>query len=92
MPRPEFTNDEQYLLSFVQTTHSVHQNNPFMWSYLLSGLLLAGFAAYNESTLMLLSAFLVVCGFRVYEEQSQARWIPIWRSIIEKYENATVQR
>lgn len=91
MTRPEFTADEQYLIRFVQSTTAARQYNSYMWGYLTTGLVLAGFAAYNDSVLMLLSAFVVVCGFRVYEERFQSRWTPVWRSIIEKYEAAIRQ-
>ncbi len=53
-----------------------------------SGALIAGFAAYCENVLMMLAAFVIVCGFRLYEERFQSRWLPLWQSIIEKYENA----
>jgi hypothetical protein len=39
---------------------------------------------------MLLSAFAVVCGFRIYEERYQAKWTPRWRAIIDKYEAAAL--
>ncbi|MDB2686917.1 hypothetical protein N9Y42_06865 [Mariniblastus sp.] len=39
---------------------------------------------------MLLSTFAVVIGFRIYEELFQAKWLPLWRSIIAKYEAAAL--
>lgn len=37
---------------------------------------------------MMLAAFVMVCGFRIYEERFQNKWMPLWRSIISKYESA----
>ena len=39
---------------------------------------------------MLLSAVAVVIGFRIYEELFQSKWLPLWRSIIAKYEAAAL--
>ena len=57
-------------------------------AYVITGALLAGFAANFESIPMMLSAFVVVCGFRIYEERFQTKWVPMWQSIIAKYEAA----
>lgn len=59
-----------------------------MWSYIIGGAVIAGFAAYYENVVMVLTAFVIVCGFRIYEERFQSKWLPIWRSIIDKYEAA----
>ncbi|MEN1681466.1 MAG: hypothetical protein AAGJ46_17940 [Planctomycetota bacterium] len=91
MSLPDFTSDEQYLISAAKADSQGRFGNTYMWSYIVSTALIAGFAAYNESVLMLASAFVVVCGFRVYEETWQARWGPMWKSIIEKYERAAAE-
>ena len=59
-----------------------------MWGYVVAGSVLAAFGAYQSSIPMLLSAFVVAIGFRIYEELFQSKWLPIWRSIIAKYEAA----
>ena len=59
--------------------------NSYMWGYVIAGVVIAGFAAFNDSMLMMVSAFVVVCGFRIYVEHFQSKWTPLWRSIINKY-------
>jgi len=88
MPLPEFTPDEQYLINSVKSHKSLGTSNSYMWGYLTGGVLLCAFAAYYDNTAMLVAAFLVVCGFRIYEDRWQSKWMPLWRSIIDKYEAA----
>ena len=90
MPLPEFTNDEQYVLSFIKSPKMVGASSAYMWGYILGGIIIAGFGAYFSNVLMMAAAFVVVCGFRIYEERYQLKSIPLWRSIIEKYEAAAV--
>ena len=92
MPLPDFTADEQYLINSVKSPTAFGRSNSYMWSYLSCGAIIAGFAAYYGSIRMLLSAFVVVCGFRIYEERYQLKWMPLWRSIIAKYESAAVAK
>lgn len=87
MALPEFTREEQYLINTLKS-QIASGSNSYMWGYLSSGILLAGFAVYWENLLMLASAFAIVCGFRIYEDRFQSKWTPHWRTIIEKYENA----
>jgi len=86
MPRPQFTDDEEYLIRLVLSPTANLQSNSYMWGYLLGGAALAGLATYTDSFALLLSAFAIVCGFRLYEERYQAKWAPLWRSIVSKYE------
>ena len=51
---------------------------------------LAGFGAFHSSVPMILTAFAVVVGFRIYEEMYHSKWVPLWRSIIVKYEAAAI--
>ena len=86
MPLPDFTDDEQYLINCVKSPGATQQSNSYMWGYLIGGALIAGFAAYCQNIPMMLAAFIVVFGFRTYEERFQSKWTPLWKSIIEKYE------
>lgn len=90
MPLPEFTETEQYLIDCARSPAANQQSNSYMWGYLLGGTLFAGFGAFHESIAMLLTAFAVVCGFRIYEHRFQSRWTPHWRTIISKFEAACV--
>ena len=86
MPRPHFTDDEEYLIRLVLSPTAKLQSNAFLWGYLLGGAALAGLATFTGNFALLLSAFAVVCGFRLYEERYQAKWAPLWPSILGKYE------
>ena len=88
MPLPKFSDDEQYLINSVKSSAAQGQTNPIMWGYIVGGILLAGFGAYHGSIPMMLAAFLIVCAFRVHEEMCHAKWMPVWRSIVTKYEGA----
>ncbi|TWT72648.1 hypothetical protein [Crateriforma conspicua] len=88
MPLPDFNADEQYLINCIKSPNASANSGSYMWGYIIGGALVAGFAAYYENILMMLGAFVIVCGFRIYEERFQSRWMPHWRSIIEKYESA----
>jgi hypothetical protein len=90
MALPNFTTDEQYLINSIRSPKASFSTNSYMWGYIIGGSLIAAFAAYHANVLMMLAAFVVVCGFRVYEEHFQLKWMPLWRSIIEKYEAAAV--
>jgi len=89
MPLPNFSPEEQYLINIVKSSE-ISASNPYMWGYVIAGLLMCGFAAYHNSIPLLVCAFLVICGFRLYEEWYQRRWMPIWRSIIDKFEHCAM--
>lgn len=88
MPLPDFSDDERYLINCAKSTAANGQTNSYMWGYLVGGAVLAGFGAYHNSVPMMLAAFGFVCGSRIYEEIFQSKWLPMWRSIIAKYETA----
>ncbi|MEM1071157.1 MAG: hypothetical protein AAGI63_19785 [Planctomycetota bacterium] len=89
MPLPDFNADEQYLINCIKSPNASANSGSSMWGYIVGSALVAGVAAYHENTLIMLAAFLIVCGSRIYEERFQSRWMPHWRSIIEKYESAS---
>lgn len=88
MPLPNFTDDERYLINWAKSTAANSQTNSYMWGYIIAGSVLAAFGAFQSNIPMLLSAFVVLVGFRIYEEHSQSKWFPLWRSVLEKYESA----
>lgn len=90
MPLPDFTDDEKYLLSCIKSPNASGANSSCRFGYRLGGVVIAGFATYYASVPMILAAFAIVCGFRIYEERLQTRWLPLWRSIIAKYEASSI--
>lgn len=88
MPLPEFTHDEQYLISYVKSPRAAHGSNSHMWGYMIGASMIAASGFYHNSVPTLLIAFVLVCGFRLYENRYHSKWIPLWRSIIDKYEAA----
>lgn len=88
MSLPDFTDDERYLINFVKSPKA--GGSSYMLGYVVGAVIIAGFAAHYGSIPMMLAAFVVVCGFRVYEECYQVKWMPLWRSIVDKYEAACV--
>ncbi|HRX80484.1 MAG: hypothetical protein H6821_03725 [Planctomycetaceae bacterium] len=91
MPLPDFTHDERYLVESAKSPRAAYASSSYMYGYVLPASFFAGIAAYQGSVPMLLTAFVVVCGFRIYEERHQARWLPVWRSVIDKYEAAVLE-
>ena len=88
MTYPNFTPDENYLISYVKTPSAGSSSSSYMWGYILSGSLIFGLGVYNESVSFMAIAFAIVIGFRLYEEWYISKWTPKWRSIIEKFEAA----
>lgn len=88
MPVPEFSDGERYLIGFLKSKTAADSSKRYMWGYVAPCSIFAGVGAYNSDIQLVLMAFVVVVGFRIYEEVSLSRWWPHWRSIIEKYEAA----
>lgn len=88
MPIPDFTDDERFLINYVKSPLACASASSYMWGYIIGGALMAGFSAWYENAFLMLAAFVVVCGFRVYEERFRSQYVRLWRSIIEKYEVA----
>ena len=87
MTRPNFTADETYLISYVKSSHG-RPANSYMWGYLISSSFVFGFGVYQASIPVMVIAFIVLVGFRLYEEWYGSKWTPIWRCIVEKFESA----
>ena len=51
MPLPHFTNDEQYLINCVKSPTASTSASAYMWGYIVTGALIAGFSAWKEDTL-----------------------------------------
>jgi hypothetical protein len=86
--RPNFTPDEQYLLSTVRSSVAARGANAFAWGYLLGSAILAGLGAFTGIVELIYIGSLLLFGFRLYEMYYERQWAPIWRNVIEKYEQA----
>jgi hypothetical protein len=91
MPLPEFTDQERLLIQNVKSPTMAAGSTSYMWSYILVGTVLAVVAAYVRSIPLMGVAFVLVCGFRIHEERHQKSWMPVLRSIVNKYEAALGQ-
>lgn len=85
MEYPDFTTAERHLIDLVKLSPQPGESMR-MWTYILSGLVISGLAAYFQNTVMMYAALIVVCAFRIQEDREYSRWMPIWKSVIEKYE------
>jgi len=88
MSKPEFTVDEQFLVNSVKSVEAASSSGNYMWGYVSGAILLVGCGIYFENLYVMAIAFVVMIGFRINEERMYARWQPLWRSIIMKYEAA----
>lgn len=88
MPMPDFSDDENYLINCAKSPDVSKSSSSYTWGYLIASAGLAGVAIYENNFWLLFSAFVMVCGFRIYEERFQAKWLPHWKSIINKFEEA----
>jgi hypothetical protein len=86
MPIPTFTPDEKCLIDAIRGDRTQSFSDVLVYS--LAGMALAAFGVFYDSVWMMLSAFVILCGYRVWEEWRQARWRPILRSIVLKYDQA----
>lgn len=88
MKCPKFTAQEQYLINYMRSADAAGRSRGYSLGYVVVACVVAGYGALNDSIPMVVIGFLVVVGFRVYEEWYQSRWSPVWRSIFNKYEAA----
>lgn len=85
MPVPDFNASEKYLIDSIKQSRAV---SPYMSAYLTVGLLMFGFGLYHGNIGVMACAFFVLCGFRLYEEWTLWKWLPVYRSLIAKCEAA----
>ena len=90
MPKPDFTDDEQYLINSVKSTQAYRHSNSYMWGYMAGAIAFFGVSTYHGNIPLMIIAFAILCGFRIYEEWLQAKWQPLWCTIIAKYEASAI--
>lgn len=88
MPRPDFTDEEQYLIDVVKSKMASEGQLSASIGMVVSTGVLAAFGFYHRNVEMVLGAFIVLVGYQIYVELTQARVTPQWRNIITKYESA----
>jgi len=86
MAKPEFTPEEQYLISSAKTAGT--SGLLFDLAYLLPSTLLAGFGLYTDEIGIVVVAFAILVGFKVVERCYARKWDPVWKRIFQKYEEA----
>ena len=87
MPLPEFSEEEKYLIEYVKSK-SERSWDGHVIGILVGGVFLCFLGAWYNNVMLMICAFVVLCGFKLYEEQYQRKCLPIWRSIFAKYESA----
>lgn len=92
MPLPEFTPDEQFFISYIKSPRASSIWNSPMWAYSIGGLGCCAYGALYQQVSFMVVAFVLVVGFRIFEQFQEMKWPPICRSIIEKYEAAADER
>jgi hypothetical protein len=90
MSLPQFTPEEQFVVSILKSTLPVSRFNALMWGYLVSGSILGGVAMYYSNIHVMAISLILIVGFRLYEEWYQSRWQPVYRSVVMKYESALI--
>ncbi|HYW81457.1 MAG TPA: hypothetical protein VE890_17865 [Thermoguttaceae bacterium] len=86
MSKPDFTPEEQYLISSAKTAAGA--GLLFDLAYLLPSVLLAGFGVYTDEIGVVVVAFAVLVGFKVFERSHARKWDPVWKRIFQKYDEA----
>jgi len=86
MARPSITPEEQYLISSAKTAGE--SGLLFDLAYLLPSVLLAGFGVDSDAIGVVLVAFAILVGFKVFERCHSRKWDPVWKSVLQKYEEA----
>ncbi len=86
MPLPEFTSQERYLIGHVKS--GFRGCNVSIAAHLTVCLVMAAFGMIQKNMPLMAFAVLILAVQRVVESWQQSHWIPVWRSIFEKYEAA----
>lgn len=87
MSKPNFTSEELYLINGIKAKDT-GASSFYMWHYLIGGFVMAMLGIAQDNGLLILCALALVAGYRIYEERHYRKYIPAWRSIIDKYETA----
>lgn len=92
MSRPEFTRDEQYLINYVLSPIASRGESHAAWWQLIGASGLFGFGIYSEIPVMLYAGFVALVAFKIHEMIHGRKWGAIWRSVLQKYEEALSDR
>jgi len=89
MSKPVFTPEEQFYIHHIKT-----QDGPdigFDLAYLLPALAFLVFGICTQNTLACVIAFAGIVFFKLWEWRQRAKWNPVLRSILQKYEEAVAE-
>lgn len=85
---PQFDEDEQYLLKYLQTSSAIGRSNASVLVYLVVGGGLAIWGLAYATPLATVAGLLVLIVARLQEMGTDRRWVGVWSSIAHKYEQA----
>jgi hypothetical protein len=86
MSAPEFTSDEQYIISYYKSDFARTMFSA--WPFHLPLVVIFALGMWHDNSLAMFAAFVSMIGYRVWENSHQPRYHAATRSIIEKYETA----
>ncbi len=89
--RPEFTEEETFLLNFAKANSTGRQSAIYVWSYLIIALAIVYWGITSANTPITIAGVVVLVVARLQELGQDRRWTNIWRSIIDKYEAALAE-
>ena len=87
MPLPEFTPEEQFFINYMKSQK--YADSSYTWGYVLGVIAVFAFGVYYDVFLITAGAFIGI--ILIYELSGQAKWAPLWHSIINKYESAPTE-
>lgn len=85
---PEFTPEEQYLIQYLRSPGTSKSLFSQMIAYIAGAITLAAFGIYHSDVAIISAAVVLLVGLRIYEGVIQSKWLPVWRSLISKFESA----
>ncbi len=89
MTKPQFSNEEQYLINSLRMGKG--GNIAYDLGYLIPSFVLGGCGIYWNHPFPIFAAFGAIAAFKVWEWSQQSKWAPLWKSIIDKYEDALAE-
>ncbi|QDV23259.1 hypothetical protein [Aureliella helgolandensis] len=86
--RPKFSDEENYLVSYMKSKAAIRNSRLYAFSYLLVGGGLAAWGLAYETSLITIAGVIVIVVARLQELGLENQWAGVWQSILGKYQAA----